>query len=89
MNKPGPTFTGPRPSKKTRYRVIGPLEINGMNVWRVHEILGVRNGKTVLSASIGPDCFSPGAASDRCKDLVKGKKMIFFGNTTMVPRKIY
>lgn len=72
-------FSGPTPSLAARYRVIGPKQVNGMNVWTVHEVLGKHGGHAVLSEQIGPHCFSRAEAMKRAKDLVKGRKLIYFG----------
>lgn len=72
-------LSGPTPRPGTRFRVIGPKTVNGMNVWTVHEVVGARNGYAVLSEAIGPPCFTRQEAVGRAEDLDKGKKLLFMG----------
>ena len=54
-----------------------------MNVWTVHEILGIdkETGKLILGEEIGPYCFSVHEAQKRCEDLARGKKVVWMGYT--------
>lgn len=59
----------------TRVRLVGPIQVNGMNVWRVYTI--TKDG--VGGAQIGPDCFSLDEANERAKDYLDGKRSFWFG----------
>lgn len=80
-----PRIKAPTPKAGVLYRVIGPMMVNGMNVWRVHKIM--EGGR--IGDSIGPDCFSIEQAFDRAEDLTKGKKLFWFHNVEFTRKKIY
>lgn len=67
-------------SKKTRFRVVGPKDVNGMKVWTVHNIR--------TREQIGPYCFSLDEARKRIEDLVNDKKIFWFGNTPFVKKSV-
>ena len=58
----------------TRFRVVGPLTVNKMNVWRVYAI--VRGGKG--GGQVGPDHFTYESAVDDLKALVSGRRSFYF-----------
>ena len=70
----------PRPKTGVQYRIVGPMEINGMNVWRVHEV----GPSGQVGQAVGPDCFSLDQAYERADDLIAGKKLFWFGHSEFV-----
>ena len=62
--------------EKTRYRILGPFAVNGMRVWRIHEI--GRGGKT--GPQVGPDHMSWDTAVDELRALVTGRRAFYFGH---------
>ena len=73
---------GPNPKKGTRYRIQGPRTVSGMTVWNVVDLR--------TRESIGPPwtCFSLDEARQRVEDAIKGKKVIWFGNTRLTRRRV-
>lgn len=64
----------PVATPKTRYRLVGPLAINGMHIWRIFTIgKGGKGGEQV-----GPDYFGYQAAVDELKALVAGRRSFYF-----------
>ena len=60
----------------TRYRSIGPMYMNGMKVWRIHEIgKGGHTGKAVTG-----DLFSLEQVESEADAMMKGKRSFWFGN---------
>jgi hypothetical protein len=59
----------------TRVRVVGPLQVNGMSVWRVFPI--GRGG--LPGAQLGPDCLSYPEAERRATDFLDGKVSVWMG----------
>lgn len=68
----------PRPKPTTRFRVIGPKEVNGMKVWTVHDLVDRRQ--------VGPPCFSVDEVLERLNDALAGK--VWFGGTRMRKKKV-
>lgn len=64
----------PTAKEKTKYRVLGPFNVNGMRVWRIHEI--AKGGKTGLQ--VGPDHMSWATAVDELRALVSGRRAFYF-----------
>lgn len=58
----------------TRFRIIGPLRINGMDIWRIFTIS--RHGKA--GEQVGPDHFTYQTAVDELRALVRGKRSFYF-----------
>lgn len=77
-------FVGPTATPTTRFRVLGPRQVNGMMIWTVHKIIsGGRVGNQV-----GPLCFTKEDVMTLCRDLVKGKKAIYFGNSRFTRKPV-
>jgi len=74
----------PVANERTRYRVMGPFDINGMRVWRIHTI--GRGGKT--GEQIGPDHPSWAVAVDELRALTTGKRSFYFGGIGFEKRKL-
>ena len=74
-------FDQPTPKPGTRYRIIGPRVINGMNEF---DLIDLRTGKRV-----GPPCFSAEQAADRARDLLAGKKLFWMGQTRFTQKHIF
>lgn len=70
----------PKSAKTTRYRIIGPELMNGMNTWR---IVNLRNNKQE-----GPRCLSMDEVVKRAANLVKGKRTFWFGGVPFEAKKI-
>ncbi|MHA1614631.1 MAG: hypothetical protein ACTSYJ_07270 [Candidatus Thorarchaeota archaeon] len=61
----------------TKFRVVGPVEKNGMQTWVIYSI-----GKGgVADIPVTSDLFSVDEVQSRLKDLLKGVKTIWFGST--------
>lgn len=73
----------PAPRPGTRVRIIGPLVINGMRVWRVFNVTRMPH------VQIGPDCLSYDEALERAKETADGKAVIWFGNYKLTPTPYY
>ena len=84
MNFPLNDDLGPRANRDTEFRVYGPREVNGMNCWFVHKILA--NG--FVGPQVGQTCFSKEEVKILVNDLMKGKKVIYFGHNRFEMKKV-
>jgi hypothetical protein len=83
INVPG-SFRQPMPHAGTRFRIVGPIEVNGMSIWRVYTVNHM--GKSL--DRVGPDFFLYDDALKLVDDLRKGKKTFFLGSTRFVRKKL-
>ena len=71
-------YDEPVAKQGTKFRVVGPVEKNGMQTWTIHEIGA--GGKA--EKQVTPDLFSVDEVQSRLKDLLLGKKTIWVGGAS-------
>lgn len=79
VNVPG-SFKQPHGNPGTLVRVVGPLIVNGMNVWRVFALR--EDGRPLRQ--VGPDMMIEHEAHEYAADLARGRKTFFYGGSRFV-----
>jgi len=77
-------YEQPVAKEGTKFRVVGPIEKNGMQTWTIYEI-----GKGgIADKQVTPDLFSVDEVQSRLKDLLVGKKTVWANSIPFTRKRI-